>query len=55
MNYDAWKTTPPDDDPEGEHQDEDREPPEADGEAFRGDEAAAYERERQADIQRTLK
>ena len=22
MNYDAWKTTPPDDDPEGQHQDE---------------------------------
>lgn len=24
MNYDTWKTTPPDSDPEGEHQDEDR-------------------------------
>lgn len=34
---------------------EDCEPPEPDGEAFRGGEAAAYERERQAEIQRTLK
>lgn len=33
---------------------ENREPDE-DGEAFRGGEAAAYERERQAEIQRTLK
>jgi hypothetical protein len=31
------------------------EPGDADGEAFRGDEAAAYERDTQADIQRTLK
>lgn len=32
-----------------------REPPEPDGEAFRGGEAAAYELEQQAEIQRTLK
>lgn len=32
-----------------------REPNEDDGEAFRGGEAAAYEREQQADIQRDLK
>ena len=34
---------------------EDCEPPEPDGEAFRGGEAAAYEHERQAWIQRNLK
>ena len=33
----------------------DREPPEPDGEAFRGGEAAAYEAEQMAKIQRTLK
>lgn len=32
-----------------------REPPEPDGEAFRGGEAAAYEAENQARIQRELK
>lgn len=32
-----------------------REPGDPDGEAFRGGEAAAHERETQADIQRTLK
>ena len=34
---------------------EDCEPPEPDGEAFRGGEAAAYEAEQMARIQRTLK
>lgn len=34
---------------------DDCEPPEPDGEAFRGGEAAAYEREQMAHIQRTLK
>lgn len=34
---------------------EDCEPPEPDGEAFRGGEAAAYERDQQAAIQRDLK
>lgn len=33
----------------------DVEPPEPDGEAFRGGEAAAYEREQQAEMLRTLK
>lgn len=34
---------------------ENREPPEPDGEAFRGTEAAEYEREQMAAIQRDLK
>lgn len=34
---------------------ENREPPEPDGEAFRGGEAAAYERDHLAEIQRRLK
>ena len=36
----------------GYHPDNDREPPEPDGEAFRGGEAAAYEREQMAKWQR---
>jgi hypothetical protein len=36
----------------GYHSNDDREPPEPDGEAFRGGEAAAYEREQMAGYQR---
>lgn len=53
MDAPQFNGEPLDDDPEGEHQD--REPEDPDGEAFRGGEAAAYEREQQAEIQRTLK
>lgn len=40
---------------QAERDEDNREPRDADGEDFRGGEAAAYERESQAEIQRTLK
>lgn len=63
MSYDAWKTRVPDTDVCSEDFDtcpcpfcvewrDNREPDDDDGEAFRGSEAAAFEREQQAEMQR---
>ena len=62
-NYDTWKTTPPDTDvctedfetcecPACREWRDNREPPELDGETFRGGEAAAYNAEQMAAWQR---
>lgn len=66
MNYDTWKTTPPDTDacsddattcecPECRKWRDNLEPGDPDGDALRGGESAAWHREHQFTVLRTLK